>query len=122
MINKRAVGKEYEIKAANFLKQLGYKILEKNYTTKQGEIDIIAFIHDTYIFVEVKFRQNDKKGYPFEMVTKSKQRKIMKTAISYCLKKKLFGNPMRFDIISILENDITHYKNAFEMDQKLCRF
>jgi len=121
-VDKRGIGRQYEEMAIDFLELSGYTILEKNYTTKQGEIDVIALEKECYVFLEVKYRHSKKKGYPFEMVTKSKQKKIMKTAISYCLENKLLGQSMRFDIISILGEEITHYRNAFEMNPRLCHF
>ncbi len=95
-----------------FLVKKGYKILEIQYLTPMGEIDIIAKDKDTIVFVEVKYRKSTKNGMPLESITKAKQQKIIKTAYYYITKNKIKGN-MRFDAIGILNEEITHIENAF---------
>ena len=64
--NNRETGAKAEAIACWFLKQQGYDVLEQNFYTKVGEIDIIAKEDQTLVFVEVKYRKDDKKGYPEE--------------------------------------------------------
>lgn len=105
--------------AVDYLQKAGYTILERNYTTKYGEIDIIAK-KDRYIaFVEVKARADDCLYAPREAVTFSKQRKICKAAMLYKMKKGFTGQP-RFDIFEIIygKQDLkiqkyTYIENAF---------
>ncbi|WP_413854070.1 YraN family protein [Candidatus Ruminimicrobium bovinum] len=106
------VGNNYEAVAAEFLKKLGYKIIEKNYRVKAGEIDIIASDKKTVVFVEVKFRKNSNYGNPYEFVTIQKQQKIIKAALLYIKQNKL-KTDFRFDVVSICDNKIEHIKNAF---------
>lgn len=109
------IGKQAENKAADYLVQRGLSIIEENFRAKTGEIDLIAEDGKTLVFVEVKFRKNDRFGQPFETVTHSKQQKIIRTAQSYLqLNKKQANKACRFDIISILNDDITWLKDAFE--------
>lgn len=114
-INKRVVGKEKEEKAAGYLIENGYTILETNYLRKTGEIDIIAKKDDYLVAVEVKYRSSDKFGSPFSAVTPTKQRKIIKTLLFYISEKELsLDKPYRFDVIGIFGNgEIIHMKNAF---------
>lgn len=86
-----------------------------NFFCKFGEIDIIASKDDILVFVEVKARKNIIYGYPRESVTTSKQRKIIKTARYYIMKKKYENVQCRFDIIEIIYEDkiINHIENAF---------
>jgi len=113
-INKRLTGNAYERRAAEYLMQKGVKILEMNYTLRGGEIDIIGLDGDTYIFVEVKYRKSASYGYPEQSVTYSKQRSICRIATLYKQIKKLpTDGSFRFDVISILNDEITWYKNAF---------
>ena len=113
-INKRKTGAAYERRAAEFLERNGVTILERNYSLKIGEIDIIGKDKDDYIFVEVKYRKNTSYGYPNEAVTASKQKSICRIATIYLQNKKLPNNgSFRFDVISILNDEITWYKNAF---------
>ena len=98
--------------AAKHLKKLGYRIVSQNYKAKMGEIDIIAMDGDILVFAEVKQRASDDFGAPREFVTKEKQRKIKNTAQLYMMKNKYAGN-VRFDVVEVLEKEITHIKNAF---------
>lgn len=106
-------GKENEIIAKNFLKNKGYKIIECNYKNDIGEIDIIAKQKDVLVFVEVKYRSSNIFGLPREAVGKFKQQKIKQVATIYLQTNKLFDSKIRFDVIEILEEEITHIENAF---------
>jgi putative endonuclease len=93
---------------------LGYLILEKNFRCRLGEIDIIAKDKGTIVFVEVKYRKNDKKGSPAEAVNFHKQRVICKVADYYRMIRHMTEeDSCRFDILSIEEKNITHLQNAF---------
>lgn len=97
-----------------FLEELGYRVIQRNFRCRIGEIDIIAKDQKTYVFVEVKYRKNNKKGAPVEAVHDSKQRKICKTADYFRMIRHLSEeDPCRFDVLSIEGQEITHYKNAF---------
>ncbi len=121
-MNKRDTGRHYEEMAVLHLIHAGYKILKRNYYTRYGEIDIIAYKASTYIFIEVKYRTSDKKGKPYEAVGHAKRQRMMKSSLSYCKVMNLFGQSMRFDIIDILEEKLTHYENAFEMDKRYTNY
>ncbi len=97
-------GKFGEEKAVEFLKKNGYKIIERNYRTKIGEIDIIARKKREIIFIEVKTRSSDDFGMPEESINERKLRKIEKVAQIY-LKNKKLKIPFRFEILSILTKD-----------------
>jgi len=119
-IFKQKVGKHGEDLAQKFLCQNGYKILEKNFRSSFGEIDIIAQEKKTFCFVEVKTRHSQIFGSPSEAVSFQKQEKIIKTALFYMNKKKLDNKDMRFDVVSIFLDgkeqilNIEIIKNAFE--------
>ncbi|MCX7793798.1 MAG: YraN family protein [Thermodesulfovibrionales bacterium] len=101
--------------AINYLKKKGYKILERNYRTRAGEIDIIASKDGMVVFVEVKTRSTDLFGAPEESVTKEKQERLKKAALYY-LKDLKNMPPLRFDVISIElkpEPTIVHIEYAF---------
>lgn len=114
-MNKRTVGDEYEKRAVEFLEGRGYRILERNYRNRYGEIDIIAKDGEYLVFVEVKYRRTAVEGLPVEAVDPRKQHKITRVAMYYCGQKGISEyTPMRFDVVSILGEDITLYQNAFE--------
>lgn len=113
-INKRALGEEYEKIAGEYIKKLGYEIIEYNYRCHYGEIDIIAMDKCDLVFIEVKFRHSGKFGTPFEAVNKQKQNTIMKTATYYILENDIQENTyIRFDIVGIEDDNIVLIKNAF---------
>ncbi len=112
--NHRKKGTFYEEKAQQYLVKKGYKIIACNYSSKYGEIDIIAGLGDVIVFVEVKYRATDEFGLPEEFVTKSKRQKISKTANEYIIQKNILDKEYRFDIISISSNnEIVHFEDAF---------
>ena len=94
-------GKKAEDLAFQLLKQNGYKILERNFRSRFGEIDIVAQDKDTLVFVEVKARSNRNFGLPEEAVTPSKLRKIQKTAEYYSLTHAEFPQKLRIDVVSL---------------------
>ena len=116
---KKLLGKVAEKCAVKYLKKNKYKILEQNYATHFGEIDIIAKDNDCYVFIEVKTRTSDKFGEPMEAVTDFKQRHIIRSAQSYLMTNKIDENQIkiRFDVIEVKsengKNEINHLKNAF---------
>ncbi len=93
-------GEKGEGIAEEFLKEMGYKIIERNFRTLRGEIDIIADDGGTLVFIEVKSRESIAYGRPFEAVNYLKKRKIINAALLY-LKKLKEIPPCRFDVVSI---------------------
>lgn len=117
--DSRSAGKKGEELACKYLKKDRYKILEKNYRTKQGEIDIIAEDRGGVLcFVEVKARSRTDYGNPEESVTYHKQKRLLAAAFNYLESKKIGSKDMRFDIVSVdLNNEkSTILKNAFEVN------
>ena len=111
--NHREIGTVYENKAVLFLQEKGFQILERNFYTRFGEIDIIAMDRDYLVFVEVKYRRNADSGVPAEAVTLQKQRHIRMTAQYYLYSRRYGDIPCRFDVVSILAQEIQWIKDAF---------
>lgn len=113
MTNASEIGKSGEDQAEEFLKKIGYKILERNFRTRYGEIDIIAKENGTYVFVEVKTRKlKDGFGEPQFAVNKHKQHHLALAAFTY-IKKESLHSDYRFDIVAICRGKIEHIENAF---------
>jgi len=112
-------GARGESLAVKALKEKGYRILEKNYRCKLGEIDIIAKDDGVLAFVEVKARRTDRFGDPKLAVTPRKQRKISMVALEYLKKTGQIGERARFDVVAIRlwpgRPNIEIIKNAFEL-------
>ena len=112
---KKLLGRVGEKKAAEFLKEKGYKILETNHKTHLGEIDIIAEDGEYVVFVEVKTRSGDAFGQPSEAVDRKKQEKYFRVATEYLQRKGKLDAPSRFDVIEIENGQINHINDAFSM-------
>lgn len=111
--NRRKTGADYEKAAGFYLKQMGYEILQFNYRCRLGEIDLIAKDGAYYVFCEVKYRADERKGSPLEAVDARKQQKIFRTAMYYLTEQQLEDVPCRFDVVGIEGTKITLIKNAF---------
>ncbi len=112
-MNTATQGKLGENRAADFLQRAGYRILERNFYMRGGEIDLIASFEKTLVFVEVKTRSYEAFGGPLSAVTPAKQRRIAQTAARYIQEKGLKFDSIRFDVLCVLPEKIEHIKNAF---------
>ena len=114
---RRQLGDQGEDLAAAALKQQGYKILERNYVTPLGEIDLIARQGKTVVVVEVKTRRGSRFGTPQEAVNPGKQGRLRRLADYYLKAKRLTGNPVRFDVVAVTlagdEPQVEIIQNAF---------
>jgi putative endonuclease len=98
---RRQLGDQGEDLAAAALRQQGYKILERNYVTPLGEIDLIARQGKTLVIVEVKTRKSLRFGSPQESVSVTKQNRLRRLADYYLKDKRLVGSPVRFDVVAV---------------------
>ncbi len=114
--NKRRIGAEYEERAAGYLREKGYRILEQNYRVRQAELDLVAMDGKTLVFFEVKYRSGEASGHPLESVTYAKQCRISRAALFYMNQKGISAEEtmLRFDVIGILGDRMTHIENAFD--------
>lgn len=103
-MNTRKRGNEGETLAAECLKSRGYKIVCKNFTSRRGEIDIVAKDGQYLVFIEVKTRTSSDFGYPAEAVTRQKAERIRKTALYYLMTNRMDDIPCRFEVVSIMKN------------------
>lgn len=107
-------GSRGENEAELYLKKKGYKIITRNYHSRFGEIDIIAQVEDTLVFVEVKTRSSVKFGYPSEFITTKKLWKMVKTAEFFRAQNKNLPAKFRFDAIEVFSGNsmsINHIEN-----------
>lgn len=117
-MNRRQTGEQYEEYAAHYLEQRGYRILERNFRTRRGEIDLIALDEsgeEAYlVFLEVKYRKDGQMGTGGEAVDFRKQQRIIRCAEYYLLchpdRQEL---PCRFDVVSVEGKKITLIRDAF---------
>jgi putative endonuclease len=116
---KQVLGKEGERIAEQYLKEKGYKLVERNYRCAAGEVDLIVLDRRVIVFVEVKTRTGHGFGTPLEAIQPRKQRKMMQAAQFFLSQKKLHQRDARFDVVGISwpgrEPVIEHVENAFEL-------
>lgn len=113
-MNKRQTGTRYEQFAVRFLEEQGYRILEKNFRCRQGEIDLIARDGEYLVFLEVKYRKDDRMGTGGEAVGKLKQGRIIRCARCYLMRHaEYMETPCRFDVVSVLGEKAALYRDAF---------
>ena len=117
ILNTREIGNKYEVKSVETLVKEAYRILERNYQNRFGEIDIIAEKNKEIVFVEVKYRKTNKFGYGYEAVDRRKIMKILKLANYYIQSKKYQDYKIRFDCMSYLGDELDWIKDIVWGDE-----
>lgn len=122
------IGADKETFALNYMKRKGYRLWDRNFHCREGEIDLVFNRDSLIVFVEVKSRSSKKFGMPYEAVTAAKRRKIIRAAERYLYERGLLeGWDIRYDIISILAPknqtpQIEHFEDAFRVEEELQGF
>ena len=107
MSSNTQIGQRYEVLARDYLQKKGLKLLEQNYHSRFGEIDLIMFDRQVLCFIEVKFRKSNSFGGAISAIPVAKQQKIIKTAQCYIAATPAIAQkPMRFDAL-ILQLGLT---------------
>ena len=116
MYERHEIGKIGEEIVAKYLSSLDYKIIERNFECKRGEIDIIAIDKDELVFIEVKTRTNVMYGRPSEAVNEVKKKHIYKATEYYVYIRNLENEKIRLDVIEVYKKSnkyvINHIKKA----------
>jgi putative endonuclease len=120
------LGRLGEGEAARHLKAEGYRILERNYRVKQGEIDLVAFRDGVLAFVEVRAQTQPSPIDALETITRRKQRRVIKAAQTYATVNKLGESDvaLRFDVVTVLFDQggrrvsVTHLEDAFQVQTR----
>ncbi len=113
------MGAAGEKTAGELLEKKGYRILERNYRCRQGEIDIVAEDSGVLVFIEVRARCSDKFGDPLETVDIVKQARITRAARQYLATQKKPDRPVRFDVVGIVHEPrmrVMLVRGAFEAE------
>lgn len=116
--NTRMLGKEKEQLASEYLKKQNVTIIEQNYYTRGGELDLIGVDHGALVFFEVKYRRSDAYGSAADAVDIRKCKRMVKAARYYMLThgKKEAQTDCRFDVIAMDGDRIEWIQNAFTLD------
>jgi putative endonuclease len=108
-------GASAETRAAQLLVAAGYRIVERNFRCKAGELDIVARDGDVLVFVEVRSRSDDEHGSAVEMIRRTKQRRVARVAAYYLATVEPVFDECRFDIIAITAGEPILLKDAFRV-------
>ncbi|MEZ8825242.1 YraN family protein [Vibrio amylolyticus] len=116
LFSKRDKGQHYETVAKDHLVGCGLTVIERNFTARCGEIDLIMKEGNTLVFIEVRYRESTHYGHAAETISASKVTKLLKTANYWLCKKGLSveQTDLRFDVIAIHQKgrQIEWIKNA----------
>ena len=121
-LTRQELGALGERHAARLLRGKGYRLLEANYRTPRGELDLIARDGDTLIFVEIRTRTSEDTLTPLSSVDERKQQHIVRTARAYLRARRLPECPCRFDVVEVVARpagrvvEMRHYEGAFGED------
>jgi putative endonuclease len=99
---RRALGQKGEDLVAAWYEAAGYRILDRNWRCREGELDLVASRGRTVVFCEVKTRRSTRFGAPVEAVTATKQRRLRTLALQWLAAQSERGGDLRFDVASVL--------------------
>ncbi len=125
---RRWFGSRSERAAARFLKRLGYRLVARNYSCPQGELDLVAVDGRCVVFVEVRSTEGDDPERPAASVNHAKQQRLTQLALVFLKKHRLLNHAARFDVVIVCwpkgrrEPAITHYRDAFPAVGRLQMF
>ncbi len=123
---KTKLGTQGENAACRLLESQGYRILERNYRCRYGEIDIVAADGDCTVFVEVRTKRSKSFGTPEESLSRTKQRRLTTTALTYLQACETPPADWRIDLVSVRYSTgnetprIDHVKHAVQEESSDC--
>jgi putative endonuclease len=109
------VGARGEDRAVRHLARHGYRIVERNYRCKVGELDIVARDGSVLVFVEVRSRRDGERGSALDAVTWHKRRKVSRVAMVYLAQRRPRFEQARFDVVAITGAELVHIKDAWRL-------
>ena len=119
--SRQQLGAEGELAARRFLESEGYQVLDTNFRCRWGEVDIVARLGDTLVFVEVRTRRALTYGIPQESIREKKKVRLVATAETYLQSYQEQLDDWRIDLISVLVGrdgrvtEVAHLENAVEL-------
>ncbi|MCU1526991.1 MAG: hypothetical protein JWP75_754 [Frondihabitans sp.] len=113
MTTRKELGRRGEDIAAMYLRDVGFRIVERNWRCPEGEIDIVAIDDDDVVVVEVKARRGHASGHPLEAVTPAKVSRLRRLAAAWTLAHPTPQRGLRIDVIGVTmgrpEGEIIHH-------------
>lgn len=107
------LGPDGEARVAAFAQSLGWRVLERNWSCRYGEMDLVAEDGRTLVFIEVKARSSRRRGTPEEAVDAAKQARLSRIAGEYLAAHGALERTCRFDVVALEDGELRHHKAAF---------
>ncbi|HVK72413.1 MAG TPA: YraN family protein [Kofleriaceae bacterium] len=108
-------GARGEAAAERALRDAGFRIVERNFRCKAGELDLVAFDQGTLVFVEVRSRRDARFGGGLAAVSPAKLRQVARVAAVYLAARRPTFTTCRFDVIAITGDELVHIRDAFRI-------
>jgi putative endonuclease len=107
MADKDVLGRAGEDRAARYLEECGYRVIDRNWRCREGELDLVAIRDESLVVVEVKTRRSDGFGHPFEAVDDRKGRRLWRLALAWIAAHpdQAQGRRLRIDVIGLVGTD-----------------
>ena len=118
MRNLQALGQAGESVVVRHLEESGAIIIDRNWRVKTGEIDIVAFINNTFIFVEVKTRTSTAFGTPFDAITPDKAFRLQRLALAWLATHQAWGRDYRIDCAGVLATSSDIESASFTLEYR----
>ena len=117
-VDRSKLGQHAEDQCAAYLEAAGYRVRERNWLVREGELDIVAEQGEFLCFVEVRMRSSARFGDPSLTVTREKQRRVVRAALRYLQRRPAPRRMIRFDVMTVLGRGkdavIEHLPGAFD--------
>ena len=117
-VDRGALGQRAEQLCAEALERRGYRVRDRNWRTREGELDIVAESSDTLCFVEVRMRTTGAWGDPSSTVSRAKQQRVVRAALRYLQRRPSAGKMIRFDVMTVVgqgaDAAVEHLPGAFD--------
>jgi putative endonuclease len=118
VVDRSKLGEQAEEQCAEYLQRAGYRVRERNWWVREGELDIVAERGELLCFVEVRMRSSAVFGDPSLTVTREKQRRVVRAALRYLQRWPAPQRMIRFDVMTVLGRGkdavIEHLPGAFD--------
>jgi len=116
--DRRAAGRAAEQLAEAWLVSQGYEVLDRNHTTRRGEVDLVCREGGVICFVEVRSRTGEAQGSPLETITPVKARRVVAAATDWAWQRGKLDAALRFDVVAVRlgegEPSFELVRNAFD--------
>jgi putative endonuclease len=114
-LGRRARGAQAEDDAIKVLRKAGYRVVDRNFRCRIGELDVVALDGDTLVFIEVRSRRDVSFGGGIAAISGAKMKQVARVAAAYVAIRRPVFTTCRFDVVAVTGDEITHIRDAFRI-------